>query len=553
MPPDPEVEMEALHRASLSLFSDLSLEGVLRRVIHAAKELSHASYAALGIPDEEGGLETFITLGMSEDEIQNISHPPEGKGLLGEMIRGGQSIRIPEVSEHSKSIGFPPGHPPMHSFLGVPIAAYGRPIGQIYLTDKKDAAVFSEGDQRLIEMLAAHAAAAIENSRLYTKVLESESELFIRNQELGLINSLATVTSSSIELEELLRVMLTKVTNLFEAGGGEIFLREETEGGYRKAIHHGESADSFWLKDRFRLGEGYIGEVAETKIPIWNIHLNEETTQLNPDVLPMGFTQLICVPMTSPSGIVGVLILGFKVERIIEEREKGLLEAVGAGVGIAVENARLYRQARRVAVLEERERFAMDLHDGIIQSIYAVGLMLDNLSLSVDDDKIEAQNLLEGAIEGLNITIRDIRAYILDLQPSRIPMDDLAEALERLIREFKANTLIDAEVIIEPEAVTMFENHKASSLFLIAQEALANTAKHAGATRVLVSLRCIDDESVSLQIIDNGRGFEIGTATAVLGHGLLNMEERTHQIGGEFEIVSNTGDGTTVTIRVPVE
>ena len=545
--------MEALHRASLSLFSDLSLEGVLRRVIHAAKELSHASYAALGIPDEEGGLETFITLGLTVDEIENISHPPEGKGLLGEMIRSGQSIRIPEVSEHPKSIGFPPGHPPMLSFLGVPIAAYGRSIGQIYLTDKKDAAIFSEQDQRLIEMLAAHAAAAIENSRLYTKVLESETELFLRNQELGLINSLATVTSSSIELEELLRVMLSKVTNLFEAGGGEIFLREETEGGYRKAIHHGETSDSFWQQDKFRVGEGYIGEVAETKIPIWNIQIDVSTEQLNPAVLPLGFKQLICVPLTSPSGIVGVLTLGFKVDRIIEEREKGLLEAVGAGVGIAVENTRLYRQARRVAVLEERERIGMDLHDGVIQSIYAVGLMLDNLSLSVDDHQIEAHNLLKGAIDGLNKTIRDIRAYILDLQPSRIPMDDLVEALGRLIREFKANTLIDTEMIIEPEAVTMFENRKGSDLFLIAQEALANAAKHAGATRVLVSLRCVDDECVSLQIIDNGRGFEVGTATAVLGHGLSNMEERAHQIGGEFEIASSAGDGTTITIRVPTE
>ena len=552
-PSNPEADMEALHRASLSLFSDLSLEGVLRRVIHAAKELSRASYAALGIPDEDGRLETFITLGLSEDEIQKISHQPEGKGLLGEMMRGGQSVRIPEVSEHPKSIGFPLGHPPMHSFLGVPIAAYGRPIGHIYLTDKKDAPIFSEDDQRLIEMLAAHAAAAIENSRLYTKVLESETKLFLRNQELGLINSLATVTSSSIELEELLRVMLAKVTNLFEAGGGEIYLREETEGGYRKAIHHGDNAESFWLKDRFHVGEGYIGEVAVDKNPIWNIQLDEETVHLNTEVLTMGFTQLICVPLTSPSGIVGVLTLGFKIERIIEDREKGLLEAVGAGVGIAVENARLYRQARRVAVLEERERFGMDLHDGVIQSIYAVGLMLDNLGLSVDEDQTEAHKLLDSAIEGLNKTIRDIRAYILDLQPSRIPMDDLVEALERLVREFKANTLIDTEVIIEPEAVTMFENHNASSLFLIAQEALANTAKHAGATRVLLSLRCVDDDCVSFQIIDNGRGFEVGTATAVLGHGLSNMEERAHQIGGEFEIASNTGDGTTVTIRVPVE
>ena len=545
-------DTEALHRATLSLFADLSLEGVLLRVVQAAKELSRAKYAALGIADGEGGLETFITLGLTEDEKKLIEHPPVGKGVLGEMIRSGESIRSPDVAEHPKSVGFPPGHPPMKSFLGVPIAAYGRSIGQLYLTDKLDAPLFSEQDQRLIEMLAAHAASAIENSRLYTQVLESENELFLRNQELALLNSLATVASTSIELEELLRMMLEKVTDLFEASGAEIYLRDETESGFRRAIYQDDLSDPFWTEARFQFGEGYVGEVAQIKSPLWNIRLDKKTPHLNPELVSAGFVQIVCVPLTSPSGIVGILSLGFKTSRLIEERERGLLEAVGAGVVSAVYNTRLYRQARRVAVLEERERIAMDLHDGVIQSIYAVGLMLDNLGLSVDEDGSEASALLEGAIDGLNSTIRDIRAYILDLQPSRIPMDDLGEALERLIREFKANTLIDTEVLIEPEAITHFENHNASELFLIAQEALANTAKHSSATRVLISLRCVDDGYVSMQIIDNGKGFNQDTATAVLGHGLMNMEERSHLIGGEFNIVSSNGEGTTVTVRVPI-
>ena len=168
--------MRALHRATLTLFSDLSLDGVLRRIIHAARELVDARYAALGLPDGKGGLDTFITLGLSEEQIKAISHEPEGKGLIGEMLRLGHSIRIPDITEHPKSIGFPEDHPRMRSFLGVPISAYGRPLGQIYLTEKRNAGSFSAEDQRLIEMLASHAAAAIENARLFQQSQDAIDE-----------------------------------------------------------------------------------------------------------------------------------------------------------------------------------------------------------------------------------------------------------------------------------------------------------------------------------------------------------------------------------------
>jgi signal transduction histidine kinase len=250
--------------------------------------------------------------------------------------------------------------------------------------------------------------------------------------------------------------------------------------------------------------------------------------------------------------VVGVLCLAFQGERVINEREIGLLEAVGAGVGIAVENARLNRQTRRLAVLEERERIGMDLHDGIIQSVYAVGLTLEYIRIQIEEDREQAIQRLEQAIEGLDAVIGDLRSYILDLQPSRIQVDDLHAALERLIREFKSNTLIDAELITESEALEQLERDTASELFLIAQEALANTAKHAFATKVWLSVRQID-EDVSLQVIDNGRGFDTGKEPGRLGHGLSNMSERTRQIGGSFEIVSNPGDGTTVTVRMPLD
>ncbi len=542
----------ALHRATLSLFSDMALDGVLRRVIEAAQELSDAQYAALGIPDGDGGLETFLTTGITEEEIAAIERHPQGDGLLGEMLRSGTSIRIKEIQDHPSSIGFPKGHPEMRSFLGVPIAAYGRPLGQIYLTDKRSDSEFSIQDQRMIEMLAAHSAAAIENARLYQKVLENENELGDRNEELGLMFSLSTAVSSSMDLDLLLKVMLDRVMNLFHAEAGEIFLLEEGEGVYQKAIHLGDSPEAFWEIERFRMGQGFIGQVAQTGSLRWTTKLRSEVDFLRQSVVDAGFETLICAPLMAPGKVTGVLSLAFKQTRQIEDREIGLLGAVASGVGVAVENARLFRQAQRVAVLEERERIGMDLHDGIIQSIYAIGLTLDYTRLQVIDESPAASERLEVAISGLNEVIRDLRSYILDLQPARIQTDDLEVALARLVREFRANTLIDADLKIEKAAVAYFSDQHATDLFLIAQEALANTAKHARATRVLISVRFASDQSVTLQVIDNGVGFKSESEPELLGHGLSNMSERARTFGGQLLIASGPGEGTTITVRIPV-
>lgn len=540
----------ALHRATLSLYSDLSLDGVLQRITSAARELVNARYAALGIPDDQGGLETFIAQGMSDEEIKRIPHKPEGKGLLGEMIRMGVSIRIPEIGQHPRASGFPPGHPEMHSFLGVPIAAYGRVLGQIYLTDKLDAPAFTEQDQRLIEMLAAHAAAAIENARLYRQVITSESELSQRNEELELMNSLGTAVSSAMELDRLLEIMLERVMELFEAQAGEIFLQDVTSGVFQMAVHRGEAEQAFWEIDRFRRGEGFVGKVAETGKPMWTDNLAQEPRFLRRSVVEQGFNSMVSVPLTARGRVNGVLSLAFREKRPFAQRELGLLEAVGSGVGIAAENARLYRQARRLAVLEERERIGMDLHDGIIQSIYAVGLTLDYIRLLVGEAPAQAADRLALAIDGLNAIIRDIRAYILDLQPTRLQAGDLAESFERLVREFKRDSLVEADLRIDEGAVAKLDHEAGETLFHIVQEALANVAKHAHATRVWISL-ISDGQGISLQVIDNGRGFDIQRTPSALGHGMVNMAERASGIGGEYEVLSSPGEGTTITVHLP--
>lgn len=541
--------VRALHKATLSLFADLSLDGVLQRITDAAKELVNAQYAALGIPGDTGNLDIFITSGLSDEDIRKISHLPVGKGLIGEIITTGESIRIPEISDHPNARGFPAGHPEMHSFLGVPISAYGRSIGQIYLTNKENALSFSGHDQRMIEMLAAHAAAAIENARLYRQILESEGELSQRNEQLELINHLTGAISSAMDLEEMMSVMLNRIVNLFGAASGEVFLRDEGEEAYSLKVHCCHKEQSIWQQKSFNLGEGFIGSVAESSQLSWSTELVEETKYFEEGVLEMGFGTIVGVPIPARGNVVGVLSMLFLGDRPISDREEGLLEAVGGAVGVGVENARLNRQTRRMAVLEERERIGMDLHDGIIQSIYAVGLTLDSIRVMVRNNPDEAVHHIENAISSLNANIRDIRAYILDLQPSRLFGVDFEDGLARLSREFKANSLIEIDLQIDQEALKDLPGETSQTLLHISQEALANIAKHAQAAKVWLSVRNMDDY-LYLQIIDNGQGFDLDEQPDLLGHGLSNMEQRARQMGGEFEIVTSPGKGTTITIRL---
>lgn len=538
----------AVHDAALSLFSDLSLDGVLQRIVHAACDLVGAQYAALGIPDPQGGLAKFISSGLSAEAESVLERLPEGQGLIGEMLRGGTSVRIDDISAHPKLTGFPENHPRMTTFLGVPIIAYGKTVGQIYLTDKTDGSVFSEADQQTLEMFTSYAAAAIENAQLYRQVLMSEAELTQRNEELELIHSLTGLISSSMELSDLLDDMFTRVLSQFSAGVAEIFLVDEASGVYKLMYRNGEPKSGLWLQQHFRPGEGSLGETAQlARVMCFQDLASVEG--LVESAMQSGYNMIVGLPLLAQGTVVGVASLGFRGKREFGAREIGLLKAVGSGVGVAIMVARLNRQARRVAILEERERIAMDLHDGIIQSIYAVGLTLDYARMLIDEDSSEAKERQSEAIDGLNAVIRDIRSYILDLQPSRIRMSDLREGLVLLIREFKANSLVDAELLVEDNALVKLDAEDATALFLIAQEALSNVAKHAKASRVWVSVRELDSR-VSLQIIDNGIGFDQDQETGRLGHGLNNMTERARQAKGEVEVISSPGEGTTITILV---
>jgi two-component system sensor histidine kinase DevS len=545
-----EDRLVALHRASLELVSDLSLETVLERIVQLAREQSAARYAALGVVNDAGDLVQFIPIGMSKQEIGRISHPPVGRGLLGAMRAELEPVRIPEISADPRSVGFPKNHPEMHSFLGVPIIQGDKLLGQIYLTDKLDYPEFTSEDQRVLETLAAYAAIAITNARLYEQLVRRDGELQTRNDDLKLLNDIATTLTSSLDIDDILAKTLDLVMEYLNVEAGEIFLVEDGEQDLHLALHRGDFSEPFSNLDRFHIGQGFVGMVAASGKMLASTDLRRDMRYLRPSVLEAGFQFICCIPLISGGKVVGVLGAATRRQCNLGERELNMLTAIGSWAGVTIENARLNRQSRRLAVLEERERIGMDLHDGIIQSIFGVGLALDFARMALDEDPQEARKKIEESITSLNSTIRDIRSYILDLRPRQFHGDDLKQGLQRLVDEFQSNSITRVTLMAPEDGLVDFPAQNATALFHICQESLANIAKHARAQYAEVHLWTTRDR-VLLEVSDDGRGFDLRKMNITLGHGLSNMHSRARKVGGDVEITSSLGSGTTVLAWVP--
>jgi signal transduction histidine kinase len=548
-----EERLAALHRASLELVRDLSRNAVLERIVNLAREQADAKYAALGMVDEAGKLVKFIPVGMAEEEIEKMAHPPKGLGLIGALQKEKQTIRVAQIQNDTRSIGFPENHPNMESFLGVPIISGDRLLGQIYLTNKISGTEFTEEDESVIETLAAYAAVAIENARLYETVLLRDEKLAQRNQDLSLLNDLAKTLAGSMEVDDILDETLKRVINYLGVEAGEVYLREDGRRELQLTIHRGEAPEAFLDREKLDVGECFVGRVAHLGQTMMSTSLETDVRFLRKAIINAGFNSMACIPLKARRKVVGVLSVVSRGKRIFSDRELNLLEAIGTWAGTAIENARLQSQARRLAVLEERERIGMDLHDGIIQSIYGVGLALEYAFLSAEENPLLTREKIENSIEGLNSTIRDIRAYVADLRPHQLRDEQpLQQGIERLVNDFRTVSTTKATLKTVDDGLAELPRENSLALFHICQEALANVAKHAHAQNADIHL-WITEDRVLLKVEDDGRGFDPQIVDQALGHGLSNMRRRVRKVGGEIEIVSQPMNGTTITAWVPWE
>jgi signal transduction histidine kinase len=546
-----EDRLAALHQVSLELVQDSSIDSLLQRIARIACEQAGATYGAIGVRGEGGQMERFITVGIDEDQIKKMDHLPIGLGLIGVIADAEGPIRVDTIQTDPRRIGFPENHPEMTSLLGVPIRLGYQRLGQIYLTDKIDGTAFTPDDERVIETLAAYAAVAISNARSYDELRERDRTLTRRNQDLALLNNLASALASITELDDLLKTALNRVTNYFNVDIGEIFLNEEDQSTLTKVLHQGSIVQPIWNQDRLNSKEGLIGRTARSGQPsIVSLPYRHDPYLRNQVLLDAGIHQIACFPLTSRSEVLGVLSIALSQEKPLDAMDQQLLTSIASWVGTTVENVRLNIQGRRLAVLEERERIGMDLHDGIIQSIYAVGLTLEHARLLLNEEPSQSRTRIDQSIEDLNSTIRDLRAFIMDMRPRQLHEENLMDGLRRLIKEFQANALVEASLNGPSEGLENLPDPQAIALFHICQEALANVAKHAQANKVDIMVWATSNR-VLMEVHDDGRGFDTEKVQLTLGHGISNMQTRARNVGGDLEISSEPEQGTTIMAWVP--
>ena len=533
--------LNALNNAALLVAREVDLELVLQQIVDVARELIDARYAALGVADAEGHMVTFIHSGMAEEVVALMPHLPHGKGLLGAIIDEQKVIRLANIADDGRSVGFPQAHPPMSSMLGVPLIADGEPVGNLYLTNKLGSAEFTDEDQIVAEMLGAHAAWAIVRARLYHSAEQ-------RNQQLTALNTASMAVVQELSLDKVLQHIVDAARQLVGAQYAALGL-PNSDGLLDEFIHSGMSRPIVEQIGHLPEGRGLLGTIIIEKRAV-------RLPQIGDDPRSVGFPQghppmdsFLGVPIVAGDEALGNLYFTNKlgaVEFSVDDQE--VVEMLAIHAAVAIQNAHLYEQVQQLAVVHERDRIGMDLHDGVIQSIYAVGLMLDSLKITLPEDD-ESQEIVEQAVNGLNIAIQDIRNFIMDLRPRRF-QGDLIQGLRQLLREFQANTMISVDDQIEANVATL-NPALMRSIFLSTQEALANIARHAKAQSVKFDL-VEDGAMLCLIISDDGRGFDLQSKSRRIGHGLANMRSRAKNVGGSFEIDSAPSQGTTLTIKMPL-
>jgi signal transduction histidine kinase len=530
----------------MALSAELSLDGLLQRVVESAAELTGARYAALGVLDPSGArLERFLTHGVDAQMHAAIGEPPRGRGILGALITETATLRLHDLTRDPRSVGFPPNHPPMHSFLGVPVLLRGVAFGNLYLTEKEGGSDFTEEDEELVSVLSGQAAVAIENARLYEAATRWSRQLESLN-EIG--NALATET----DLERLLDLIVQRLRTLLGCRLVTMALPSGTD-ELRFVAAAGEGSESLVGEAITRLGSK-SGRVLERRRSE-RVDFVLDDPEANQEVLRrLGARTGLWVPLSVRDRTIGVLAAHDKLDTSdarFTDDDLRLAESFATRASLAVDlSERVARDslARVVAAQElERRRLARELHDETGQALTSILLGLRSLEDTLDRD--ESRAAASGLRELVVTTLQDVRRLAVELRPSALDDFGLVPALERLTTTFAEQTSIDIDFApmlgderLSPEVET--------ALYRIVQESLTNVVKHARAQRVSLVVQR-RPRAVSVVIEDDGAGFDPSTLDDH-GLGLVGMRERLALVGGRLAIESSAGHGTTIAVEVPL-
>nr|PZN39831.1 MAG: histidine kinase [Actinomycetota bacterium] len=530
--------VHALLEAVVSIGSDLDLETVLRRIVETATTLVDATYGALGVVGEEQTLVQFIPVGLTEEEVARIEHWPHGLGLLGLLIKDPRPLRLNDISKHPDAYGFPPGHPVMKTFLGVPIRVRDEVFGNLYLAEKRGGAEFDEDDEAIVVALATAAGVAIENARLYEETRRRETWLRASSE-------ISTSLLSGTESGEVLTFIGKRAREMVDADVVAI-LEPDESGEYLDLVNaEGPAADSV---EHSRVGvEGSIsGAAFTTGEPVGVASLAERSmTLLGSQIGPAA-----AVPLgAGGSQPRGVLVLGRRAGRLpFSDAELRMLHSFAGQAAIALELAERRKDAERLGLLEDRDRIAKDLHDVVIQRLFAVAMTLMS-TVRLVEERPEAVQRLQTAIDELDETIRQIRSTIFALQtPRDLESPSLRSRIVELVEDARSRLGFMPGLKLEGQLDTQVTPNLADQLLAVLREALSNVVRHAKASHVDVTVRAVDGV-LTLQVDDNGIGPppEGGRRS-----GLRNMQDRAERLGGEFAFGPGRDRGSSLRWSVPL-
>jgi signal transduction histidine kinase len=540
-----ETRWRSLIEAGIAVTSELSLDAVLQKIVEAAAELTGARYAALGVIDPSGReLERFLTTGIDAETHARIGDLPRGLGILGVLIRDARTLRLHDLTTDPRAVGFPPHHPLMHSFLGVPILLRGVAYGNLYLTEKEGGADFTAEDEELTTLLAAQAAVAIENARLYESATRWLSQLESLT-EIG--NALAAET----KLGPLLELIATRLGELINAELAVIALPGAGE-DLRIAAAAGPNDEDLIGTFLSRAGSK-SGRVLDRRRSE-RVDSTLEDVEIDQEIARrMGLRSGLFVPMIAGERAIGVIAAHNRLggDPRFTDEELRLAETFAARAAVAVDLAdRVARDAlRRVVEGQElvRRRLARELHDETGQALTSILLGLKQVEEA--KTKEEARDAAAGLRDQIVQTLQSVRRLAVELRPQALDDFGLVPALERLGEAFGEQSGIAVDVQANLDSARLPAEVE-TALYRIVQEALTNVAKHSGASQVSVVVT--RREGVVMAVVeDDGQGFGAGGGEGG-GLGLVGMKERVGLLGGRLAIESTEGAGTTVVAEVPV-
>ncbi|WP_406005172.1 GAF domain-containing protein [Streptomyces sp. NBC_00637] len=534
--------VHSLLEAVLSVGRELDLEQALHRIVEAAAVLVDAEYAALGVIGPDGKrLSAFHTVGVSEEQIAAIGPYPEGHGILGELIRHPEPLRLAKISDHPASYGFPAHHPPMSTFLGVPIRVREQVFGNLYLTEKRGGAQFDEEDVSVTLTLAVAAGVAIDNARLY-----EESRL--RERWLRANAEITHSLMSGNEPAEVLAMIAERAGEITGSALAAVALPMQDTASLAVEIAVGVDSEAHrglvLPMDRSLMGLAFAGEAPVTSEDV----AHDERISLEPPRFG-GLGPAVAVPIgTGEAGARGVVLLAREAGRpgfTVTETET--LQSFAAQAAIAMELAERRQDAAAVAVLMDRDRIARDLHDLAIQRLFATGMTLQSAGRFIEHE--EAAERVVRAVDDLDETIKIIRSTIFGLRTREGAREaGLRARAVRIVGEAAPVLGFAPSVRMEGLLDTDVPREIADHLVAVLSEALTNIARHAHADRADVLL-ATDGREIRLSVTDNGVGIPADGRRS----GLRNMAERAEQLGGGLELAEPKGGGTALVWRVPAQ